>query len=136
MSLVAGSLGNDRADSKDSDPISQDTFGLVKGLSLPAEYVDEFRDLRTELSAIRNNRRSLGRAIGDVTCRALGEEIIKIGVRHLQQLRHIIGHGFSAPYKTIDVVIGKIPLARETLKPGKWFCFFLKTINAVVGLSD
>ena len=90
-------FGNDRADSKDSDSIPQDTFGPVKGLSLPAKYVDEFRDFLTELGAGRNNRRSFGRTIRDVTGRALGEEIVKISVRHLQQLRHIVCHSVGAP---------------------------------------
>jgi hypothetical protein len=90
-------LGNDRADPEHGDPVAQNAFGLVKGLSLPSEYIDEFRNFRTEICAWSNNRGPFRGAIRDIACGTAGKKVIKIGIRHCQQLRHIIAHGFRAP---------------------------------------
>src|SRR5260370_33405956 len=57
-------LGNDGADSKDRDSVPHDSFGFVKGLSLPPAYVAEFRDFLTELGARSANRRPLRSSVG------------------------------------------------------------------------
>src|ERR1035438_2862136 len=85
-------LRNNRIQSKGEDSISQRSVRGVKGLSLPHKNIDQRRDLRAVLCAGSDDCSPLCFPVRDVTRRTVGEQAVKVFLRHRKKLRRGIRH--------------------------------------------
>jgi hypothetical protein len=78
LSLI--DLGNDRAQPKMSDAVSEHTIFRVKCFSLPGKKVDDLSNFKTEVGAVGDDRGAFRLAIGNVSNSAVSENFVELRV--------------------------------------------------------
>src|SRR3954451_14123680 len=72
--------GDDGGDAERQDLVFQQPGLGIEDLALPGEMVDERGDLGSEAGAGGDDRRAFSLAIGNVTDRAAGEQLVQLGL--------------------------------------------------------
>src|SRR5207248_3219981 len=95
--LALVDLGDDSGDAERQDLVLEQAGFGVEYLALPGKMVDEPGDLRREPGSGGDDRGALSFAIGNVTDRAAGEQLVQLRLRHSQKLLNVIRHVRPSP---------------------------------------
>src|SRR6266403_1890644 len=88
-------FGDDRAKAERQNLVSQQAFLGIENFALPREMVDKLGDVLGVSGARSDDGGAFRFAVRNVARRAIGKELVKLSLRHFQQIWNGYSHGCS-----------------------------------------